>query len=132
MPSLPLGVWGGDHVSLTVAATSSHLEFDCAHGDIPVAVTLDARKEFYVSGTFVRDQGGPIQVPPPPADSHPAVYSGAVNGNMMTLTVQLTDTQTVIGSFTLSRGSPGRLVRCLAPLVFESRPRAGQSDFGKM
>jgi hypothetical protein len=28
------GMWGGDHISLTVADTTSHVEFDCAHGDI--------------------------------------------------------------------------------------------------
>src|SRR5215472_8384380 len=117
MPSLSLGPWGGDHVSLTVAASSSHLEFDCAHGDIPAPVTLDARNQFYVSGTFVRDRGGPIQVPPPPPDSHPAVYSGFVSGDVMTLTAQLTDTQTLIGVFTLLRGSPGRLLRCVLPLA---------------
>ncbi len=117
MPSVPFGPWGGDHIALTAAAAGSHVEFDCAHGDIPGPIALDARNDFSVSGTFVRERGGPIQVPPPPPDSHPAVYAGAINGDMMTLTVQLTDSNTLIGVFTLSRASPGRLVKCILPLA---------------
>ncbi len=117
MPSLALGPWGGDHISLTVAAAGTHLEFDCASGDIPGPITVDPRNEFYVSGTFTREQGGPIPVPPPPPDSHPAAYTGSVNGDSMTLTVHLTDNQAMIGTFTLTRGSPGRLVRCVLPLT---------------
>ena len=117
MPSLAFGPWGGDHISLTVAAAGSHVEFDCAQGDIPEAITVDARHQFSVSGTFVRERGGPIPVPAPPPDSHPAVYAGVVNGETMTMTVQLSDTQTMIGAFMLTRGSPGRLVRCLLPLA---------------
>ena len=116
MPSVAVGPWGGDHVSLTVATTESHLEFDCAHGDIPGSVALDTHGAFSVSGTFVREHGGPIQVPPAPPDSHPAVYAGAVAGDKMTLTVQLTDSQTLIGTFTLLRGSPGLVLKCLLPL----------------
>ena len=123
MPSLPVGPWGGDHISLTVSAASTHIEFDCASGDIPGPLTVDARNEFYGSGTFTRERGGPITVPPPPPDQHPAAYSGSVNGDTMLLTVQLTDSQTLIGAFTLTRGSPGRLVRCVLPLA--ARPAPG-------
>jgi hypothetical protein len=98
------------------------VEFDCAHGDIPGALTLNARNEFNVTGTFVREHGGPIRVGEVP-DSHPAVYAGLVTATTMTLTVRLTDTNEMIGTFTLSRGTPGRVVRCLLPLGgnFDSR-----------
>ena len=36
----------------------------------------------------------------------------------MTMTVQLTDTQMVLGTFTLMRGSPGRVLKCLLPLAW--------------
>jgi hypothetical protein len=110
------GTWGGDHIALTVADTAAHLEFDCAHGDIPGALTVNARSEFDVSGTFVREHGGPVRVGEIP-DSHPAAYVGAATAVTMQLTVRLTDTNEVIGAFTLSRGSPGRVVKCLLPFV---------------
>jgi hypothetical protein len=113
---VPTGVWGGDHIALTVAGMGSHIEFDCAHGDIPIALTVDARNEFAVSGTFVREHGGPIRVGDVP-DSHPAAYAGSVTETTMELTVRLTDTNESIGTFTLSRDSRGRIVKCLLPLA---------------
>jgi hypothetical protein len=106
------GAWGGDHVSLTVTASASHAEFDCAHGDTPSPLAADDSHAFKVSGTFVREHGGPIQVGDVP-DSHPAVYFGTVAGSTMVLTVQLTDTNAVIGTFTLVRDTQGRIVKCL-------------------
>ena len=110
------GMWGGDHIALTVADAGTHVEFDCAHGDIPIPWMINARNEFDVSGTFVREHGGPIRVGEMP-DSHPAAYVGSVTETMMVLTVRLTDTNETIGMFTLSRGSPGRVVKCLLSLA---------------
>src|SRR5262249_37594556 len=108
MPSLE-GEWGGDHALLTVSDQTSHVELDCAHGDFSSALHSD---RFAVAGTFVREHGGPIRVDEK-ADSHPAMFSGTVSGSSMTLTIHLTDTNESIGSFTLSRGSPGRVVKCV-------------------
>ena len=110
------GLWGGDHIALTVAEMGTHIEFDCAHGDIPITLMVNARNEFDASGTFVREHGGPIRVGEMP-DSHPAAYIGSVTETTMVLTVRLMDTNEVIGTFTLSRGSPGRVVKCLLPLA---------------
>jgi hypothetical protein len=106
------GRWGGDHISLTVADSGAHFEFDCAHGDIPTALVVNARNEFDVSGTFAREHGGPIRVGEI-ADSHPAAYVGSVTETTMVLTIRQTDTNEAIGTFTLSRGSQGRVVKCL-------------------
>ncbi len=91
------------------------MEFDCAHGDTALPVAVDVRNVFSVSGTFVREHGGPIQLGAAP-DVHPAVYSGSVIASTMVLTVQLTDTPEVIGTFTLMRDTPGRVLKCLLPL----------------
>jgi hypothetical protein len=112
---VPTGRWGGDHIALTVAVVGTHIEFDCAHGDIPIALMVDARNDFDVSGTFVREHGRPIRVGEVP-DSHPAAYVGSVTETTMVLTVRLTDTNEAIGTFTLSRDSAGRVVKCLLPL----------------
>ena len=108
-------MWGGDHIAMTVTDTGAHVEFDCAHGEISGSQTLNARNEFNVIGTFVREHGGPIRVGEAP-DSHPAAYVGIVTSTSMVLTVRLTDTNDVIGTFTLLRDSTGRVVKCLLPL----------------
>jgi hypothetical protein len=112
------GMWGGDHIALTIADTGTHVDFDCAHGDIPGMLMANARSEFDVSGSFVRELGGPIRVGQVP-DSHPAAYVGSVTATTMLLTVRLTDTNEVIGVFTLSRGSSGLLVKCVLPLALD-------------
>ena len=110
------GMWGGDHIALTVADTGTHLEFDCAHGDIPGSITINAQNTFDVQGTYVREHGGPIRVGEVP-DSHPAAYVGSVTATTMALTVRLTDTNEVIGTFALSQGTTGRVLKCLLPLA---------------
>jgi hypothetical protein len=106
------GLWGGEHVTLTVNDASSHLEFDCAHGDIPSALKPGADKTFTVPGTFVREHGGPIREDEN-VDARPAMYIGSVTGQTMQLTIRLTDPDSLIGTFTLIHGAPGRLLKCL-------------------
>jgi hypothetical protein len=109
--SVGTGIWGGDHVTLTVGDEASHLEFDCAHGDVPGQLSAP-HGEIAAKGTFVREHGGPIRVDES-LDSHPALYSGTVSGNMMQLSIRLTDSGDVIGSFSLARGAAGRIAKCL-------------------
>ena len=109
---LTTGVWGGNHIAMTITESSVHVELDCAHGDVPSAIAIDARGQFTVAGTFVREHGGPIRVDEP-SDSHPAMYTGSVSSNEMTLTIQQTDTNQPIGTFMLVRGTQGRVVKCL-------------------
>jgi len=108
-PSVLAGVWGGEHVLLTIADASAHLEFDCAHGDIPTRLPAPP---FSVAGTFVREHGGPIRVGEVP-DSHPALYVVSTSGDVMTLTIRLSDSGELVGTFTLTRGSSGRVFKCL-------------------
>ncbi len=109
---VPPGVWGGDHVMMTVSAPGTHVELDCAHGDVPGVLTLDSRGEFSIAGTFVQEHGGPVREDQPP-DTHPAIYAGSVQSNNMALTIRLSDTDALIGSFALVRGAQGRVVKCL-------------------
>ena len=109
---LPVGVWGGDHISISVTDTSTHLDLDCAHGDIPAAPVPDRRGQFAAAGTYVREHGGPVRQGEIP-DSHPAIYSGLVASTTMTLTIRLSDTTESIGTFTLVSGSIGRVFKCL-------------------
>lgn len=110
--SIVNGAWGGDHIVMTVAGAATHLEFDCAHGDIAGPLKPDARGQFSVAGTFVREHGGPIRVDEV-LERRPALYGGSVMNTSMTLTIRLTDTSESIGTFVLMHGVSGRVVKCL-------------------
>jgi hypothetical protein len=107
-----VGVWGGDHVTFAIEGGGAHLEFDCAHGDIETSIELDAQGAFLIQGVFVRERGGPVREGEPP-DAHPVTYAGTVTRTRMLLTVRLDETNEVIGTFTLDKGAPGRVVKCL-------------------
>ena len=105
------GSWGGDHAVLDVTATSASIEFDCAHGTLPVPLTLN-RGTFDVTGDFVQEHGGPIRSDET-VDRQPARYTGSVNGSTMSLHVRLTATGEDRGTYTLTRGLTGRVFKCL-------------------
>ncbi len=105
------GIWGGDHVALTVDSMKGFIEFDCAHGTLPVPIALD-RGEFDVTGVFVQEHGGPIREDEPLLQQ-PMRYTGAISGQSMTLRVRSVDGRQSFGDFALTLGSRGRLLKCL-------------------
>ena len=105
------GSWGGDHAVLDVTATGASIEFDCAHGTLPVPLMLN-RGTFEVTGDYVQEHGGPIRSDET-VDRQPARYSGTVSGNTMTLLVRLTEKGQDLGTYTLTRGLSGRVFKCL-------------------
>src|SRR6185503_15761872 len=111
---LPTGTWGGEHVALEVTAEAGRLEYDCAHGDLGEPLVVDRSGRFDVTGTHTPEHGGPVREDEKLA-SHPARYVGRVDGNRMTLTVTVTVTNAAetLGTFTLTRGEAGRLLKCL-------------------
>ena len=104
------GVWGGAHVRLNVTASGGQIEFDCAHGEINEAFKTDSDGRFDVAGTLTRE-GGPIRLDHP-RPSRAARYVGRVEGATMTLNVKFTGTEETTESYTLMRGSGGRLWKC--------------------
>jgi hypothetical protein len=106
------GTWGGRHLELFVFEDSVRLEFECALGTIEKALRLDGSGRFDVAGVYIRGHGGPIREGEIP-DEHPARYAGQVRGSHMELTVILTESADTVGSFSLTRGEPGRVIRCL-------------------
>lgn len=105
------GVWGGDHIRMEVSDAGAAVEFDCAHGAIDTPVLLDSEGRFDLKATFVAERGGPIRRDAPPK-TRPARYEGRVGGDTLTLTVTLTDTDEDAGTYTLTRGSEGRVFKC--------------------
>ena len=110
--AVALGIWGGEHLGLLVTDGGGSLEYDCAHGTIDQAFVTDAAGRFDLRGTHTREHGGPIREDEV-ADTHPARYSGTTDGRTMVLTVTLSDSGERVGTFELTRGQAGWILRCL-------------------
>lgn len=110
--AVPLGIWGGEHVGLLLTEREGSLEYDCAHGKIDQAFVADGVGRFDLRGTHTREHGGPIR-DDEEADTHPARYSGTTDGSTMLLTVTLSDSGEHVGTFKLTHGRAGRILRCL-------------------
>ena len=108
---LAAGEWGGKHVRMEVSDGGALLEFDCAKGSIEAPFTLDAEGRFAANGRFAREGFGPRDEDAAPKGV-PARYTGQVTGESMTLTVTLAETREEFGTYTLKRGSRGRLWKC--------------------
>ena len=106
-----VGLWGGDHISLEVAASGATLDYDCAHGTITQKIVPDQSGKFEVKGFHMREHPGPTRQGES-ADGEPATYKGSVSDKTMTLAVFLTKTNETIGTFTLTQGKMGRLRKC--------------------
>jgi hypothetical protein len=106
------GSWGAEHIGIVVIENGAKLEYDCAHGSIDEPLIVDENGGFEAVGVHVREHGGPIRLGEIP-DEHPARYKGYIKGNKMTLTVTLIDSEQKIGTFSLNRGAPPRVHKCL-------------------
>src|SRR5262245_50492715 len=108
---VPTGVWGGQHIHAQITENGAELEFDCAHGSIPQAITLDSKGRFDVAGKFAAEHTGPVRRDEESND-RAVHYAGSVRAQEMTLTITDTASKEVIGTFSLRYGSEGRLVKC--------------------
>jgi hypothetical protein len=109
--NVPTGTWGGQHIALEVTAAGATVEFDCAHGAINGPLTLDSSGQFDLTGTFAREHGGPIR-DDDSSTGEPARYSGTLKDGTLTVTVTLTERSETVGTFTLKRDTPARLLKC--------------------
>ena len=108
---LPSGVWGGQHVQMTVKDTGAAVVFDCAHGTVDGALLLDEGQRFDAGGVFVREHGGPVRIHET-ENREPARYQGTKDGSTLTLRVVLHDGEKTLGPYTLSFGQNGHVVKC--------------------
>ena len=105
------GQWGGPHISLRLEGGLGTIEYDCASGTIDGPVSPAPDRHFTAIGTHRPGQGGPVRVGQI-FTSVRVTYSGTVEKDRMTLSGRLED-GTLLGPFTLTRGSQGELLRCL-------------------
>jgi hypothetical protein len=111
-PSVIVGEWGGDHAGLIATADSGTLEYDCAAGRITEPLRPEADGTFAATGTHTPGRGGPVRLDDPPR-RRPARYTGRVRGDQLTLTVIMTDSAQMVGTFELVRGRSARVFKCL-------------------
>ncbi|MDQ2977323.1 MAG: hypothetical protein M3R69_18170 [Acidobacteriota bacterium] len=108
---LATGTWGGQHIRVVIGSGSATIEYDCAHGIIAGPLTFNTNGNFTWKGSHSREHGGPTRIGEQ-YQGEPAVYSGSVKGDTMTLTVTLAKTNETIGTFMLTRGNPGKVFKC--------------------
>jgi hypothetical protein len=106
------GSWGGSHVSLEITGETARIEYDCAHGTLDGPIVLDGEGRFEAAGTHTPERGGPVREGEDDS-GQPARYRGKVTGKTLTLTVALSGSGEEVGTFTLTQGAAGRLVKCL-------------------
>ena len=112
VPEPVTGDWGGQHLGLLATPAGADLEYDCATGKITEPIGPDLSGRFSVRGEHYPGHGGPSLIDEAPV-KRPARYDGRVRGGTMTLTVTLTDTNEVLGTFTLVYGRTPFVFKCL-------------------
>ena len=104
------GEWGGDQVRLTLDATGGRIEYSCGAGTIDVPLQTDAQGHFSARGMHEARTPGPTRADSAPA-SQAATYRGRVDGDRMTLTVEVSGGGTPL-QYNLIRGRSVKLIRC--------------------
>jgi len=112
MDSVLTGTWGGEHMRLEVSSKGARIDYDCAHGTIDQPMTLDSSGYFDVRGVHITERGGPVREGER-SDALAARYTGRIQDQTMTITVILTESKEVAGTFTLGFGKTPRLKKCL-------------------
>jgi len=109
MQHISTGAWGGQHISMKVGAKSATIEYDCANGVIDGPLVVGADGHFNLRGTHRAEHGGPVRADET-SNGQPATYTGTIDGNTMTLTLKVGDSEPE--TFTLEKGHEGELFKC--------------------
>ena len=109
---VPVSVWGGNGIRISVEQKNVKVEYACADGEINGRLKMDERGNFKANGFHITQRPGPVRVDDEP-ESQPVRYEGRISGKTMTLRVTLTENKEVIGNFELERDVTPRLHRCL-------------------
>jgi len=109
--TLAPGTWGGENAGAIVSDTIAHVHIGCTFGDFRPPVALDQEGRFDVAGSYTL-RAFPVAVGP----SLPAVFTGVVNGNRLTISVAVNDTVekklVPLGPVTVVLGQEPRMGPC--------------------
>jgi hypothetical protein len=101
------GTWGGDNAGLIAFDTTAHIHIGCTAGDTKQALVTDEQGRFDLPGLY-----NITLYPVARGPDHPARFFGQTDGNVMTLTVALTDTAVTLGPVELTLGKEPRMGPC--------------------
>lgn len=107
---LAVGDWVGPNIRINVTDKSATVDYACAHGTISGPLTINRNGTFSWRGFHTPEHGGPIRLESESLQQ-PAIYTGTVKGDTLTLTLKVVSTNQV-NTFTLTRGGKGRLFKC--------------------
>ena len=105
------GLWGGDHISIEVTEGGASIVYDCARGSINEKIVPDRSGKFVARGFHVKGHPGPTRLGED-TKGEAANYVGSLDGETMTLSVYLRESNEMVGSFTVTYGKMGRIRRC--------------------
>ena len=108
---LAIGTWGGSEAGVLVTDTLAHVHLGCTYGDLRGRVTLDADGRFTRGGTYLL-RAYPVAIGP----TMPAVFSGRVLGQTLTISVAVRDTiaktDVSLGPVTVRLGTEPTMANC--------------------
>ena len=105
------GTWGGENAGAIVDDTLVHVHIGCTLGNFPLPTAIDDQGRFSTDGSYTL-RAYPIAIGP----ELPAVFTGVVNGNRLTLSVAVDDTVekklVPLGPVTVVLGREPRMQAC--------------------
>ena len=118
---LALGKWGATGIVVTVLDGSVSIDLPCANASIAVRPKLNAKGEFDAVGRYNQEGPGAIAIvpgqPEQPVEngrtSQNARFHGKVTGKQLRLTITMSKTGEVIGTYNIESGKTGRMFKCL-------------------
>jgi len=96
---------------MEVTDSGADIEYDCAHSTVDEPIVLDGEGNFEAKGRYLREHGGPIRKD---EESSGVIvhYAGHASGKELSLTITNPEKKETIGTFTLTQGSDGRVMKC--------------------
>lgn len=104
------GMWGGPEATLTLSTLGGSVEYACGAGTIDAGWRLDSNDRWTATGRHSAG-GGPVPIDGRP--SHRAVYTGTLDGNILTFTVEIAELELTMGPFRVVRGEDGVSEMCV-------------------
>lgn len=104
------GIWGGQHIQISVTDAGATLDFSCANGQITEPLTLDSNGRFDAAGVYQQEHPGPVRLGED--NRQRARYTGKVDGQEMTLTIKLSESEETLGPFIFKFGARTRIIKC--------------------
>jgi hypothetical protein len=105
------GTWGGENAGAILDDTVAHVHIGCTLGNFPLPTAVDDQGRFSADGNYTL-RAYPIAVGP----ELPAVFTGVVTGNVLTLSVAVDDTVekklVPLGPVTVVLGREPRMQAC--------------------